>query len=68
MKWFAPPPSPMTEELKGILIREHPDGLRVVLAEEFPPDCTSVSDLIGIDCENIATLLLDEPPATGWLQ
>ena len=68
MKWFAPPPSPMTEELKEILIREHPDGLRIVLAEEFPPDYTSGSDLIGIDCENLATLLLEEPPATGLLQ
>lgn len=68
MKWFAPRPSPMTAELKEVLIREHPEGLRVVLAEEFPPDYTSVSDLIGIDCENLATLLLAEPPATDWLQ
>jgi len=68
MKWFAPPPAPMTETLKEALIREHPDGLRVVLAAEFPQDCASVADLIGIDCENLATLLLDEPPATDWLQ
>lgn len=26
----------MAEKVKEILIREHPDGLRLVLAEEFP--------------------------------
>lgn len=68
MKWFAPPPAPMTEEMKETLTREHPEGLRVVLAEEFPQDWASVADLIGIDCENLVKLLLDEPPATDWLQ
>lgn len=68
MKWFAPPPAPMTEEVKEALIREHPDGLRVVLAEEFPSECNAAGDLLGIDCDDLATLLLDEPPATGLLQ
>ena len=68
MKWFAPPPAPMTEEVKETLIREHPDGLRVVLAEEFPSECNAASDLLGITCEDLATLLLDEPSATDRLQ
>lgn len=65
MKWLALPPAPITEEVKEILIREHPDGLRV---EEFPSDCNAAADLIGINCEDLATLLLVEPPATGLLQ
>lgn len=68
MRWYAPPPAPMTEELKDTMIREHPDGLRIVMAEEFPQDGAFVADLIGIDCEDLATLLVDEPPATALLQ
>ena len=68
MKWFVPPPAPMTEEVKEILIREHPNGLRVVLDQEFPSDCDAASDLTGINCEYLATLPLDEPPATILLQ
>ena len=29
---------PMTDELKETIIREHPDGIWLVLAEEYPPD------------------------------
>jgi hypothetical protein len=29
---------PMTDELKETIIREHPDGIWIVLAEENPPD------------------------------
>ena len=68
MKWFVPPLAPMTEEVKEILIREHPNGLRVVLDQEFPSDCDAAGNLTGINCEDLATLLLDEPPATGLLQ
>lgn len=68
MKRFAPPPAPMTDEVKEILIREHPDGLRVVLDEEFPSNCNAAGDVIGINCEDLARCLLDEPPATGLLQ
>lgn len=28
--------APMTEELREIILREHPAGIWVVLAEEFP--------------------------------
>jgi len=58
----------MTEEVKETLIREHPDGLRVVMAEEFPQEAATVTDLIGIDCEDLVTLLVDEPPVTALLQ
>jgi hypothetical protein len=68
MKWFVPPPAPMTEEVKEMLIQEHPSGLRVVLDEEFPSDCAAAGDLIGINSEDRVTLLIDEPPATGLLQ
>lgn len=68
MKWFVPPPAPMTEEVKEILIREHPNGLRGVLDQEFPSDCDAAGDLTGINCEDLATLPLDEPPATILLQ
>ena len=29
---------PMTDEPKETIIREHPDGIWLVLAEEYPPD------------------------------
>ena len=49
----------MTEEVKEILIREHPNGLRVVLDQKFPSDCDAAGDLTGINCEDLATLPLD---------
>lgn len=68
MKWFVPAPEAMSNELKETLIREHPDGLRVVLAEEHPQDGPSVAELIGVDSEDLATLLAAEPAATDLLQ
>ena len=37
---------PMTDELKETIIREHPDGIWLVLAEEHPPDVVTVDDLL----------------------
>ena len=36
---------PMTDELKEAIIREHPDGIWLVLAEEYPPDIVTAHDL-----------------------
>ncbi len=36
----------MTEELKETIIREHPDGIWLVLAEENPPDVVTAHDLL----------------------
>ena len=38
---------PMTDELKGTIIREHPDGIWLVLAEENPPDIVTARDLLS---------------------
>lgn len=38
---------PMTQELKETIIREHPDGIWLVLAEEYPPDVVTADDLPG---------------------
>jgi hypothetical protein len=35
---------PMTDELKETIIREHPDGIWLVLAEENPPDVVTAHD------------------------
>ena len=37
---------PMTDELKETIIREHPDGIWLVLAEEHPADVTTAFDLL----------------------
>ena len=37
---------PMTDELKEAIIREHPDGIWLVLAEEYPPDIVTAHDLL----------------------
>lgn len=37
---------PMTDELKEAIIREHPDGIWIVLAEENPPDIVASHDLL----------------------
>ena len=37
---------PMTDELKETIIREHPDGIWLVLAEENPPDIVTAHDLL----------------------
>ena len=37
---------PMTDELKETIIREHPDGIWLVLAEENPSDVVTAYDLL----------------------
>jgi len=37
---------PMTDELKETIIREHPDGIWLVLAEENSPDIVTPHDLL----------------------
>ena len=37
---------PMTDELKETIIREHPDGIWLVLADEHPPDGVTADDLL----------------------
>ena len=36
----------MSDELKETIIREHPDGIWLVLAEENPPDIVTAHDLL----------------------
>ena len=36
----------MSDELKEAIIREHPDGIWLVLAEEYPPDIVTAHDLL----------------------
>jgi hypothetical protein len=40
---------PMNEELKEALVREHRDGIWLVLAEEYPQQEITVGDLLGVD-------------------
>jgi hypothetical protein len=37
---------PMTDELKETIIRDHPDGIWFVLAEENPPNIVTGHDLL----------------------
>ena len=37
---------PMTDELKEAVIREHPNGIWLVLAEENPSDIVTAHDLL----------------------
>ena len=37
---------PMTDELKEIIIREHPHGIWLVLAEEYSASVTTACDLL----------------------
>jgi hypothetical protein len=36
----------MTDELKETIIHEHPHGIWLVLAEEYPPDIVTANDLL----------------------
>ena len=36
----------MSDELKETIIREHPGGIWLVLAEEHPPDVATADDLL----------------------
>jgi hypothetical protein len=40
---------PMTEDLKEALVQEHPDGLWLVPAEEYPQQQITAGDLLGVD-------------------
>ena len=37
---------PMTDELKETIIREHPHGIWLVLAEEYSANVTTACDLL----------------------
>ena len=37
---------PMTDELKETIIREHPDGIWLVLAEEYSPNVVTADKLL----------------------
>ena len=37
---------PLTNELKETIIREHSDGVWLVLAQEYPPDIVTAYDLL----------------------
>ena len=37
---------PMTDELKEVIIREHSDGIWLVLAEEYPSDIVTADGLL----------------------
>jgi hypothetical protein len=49
---------PMTDELKETIIREHPDGIWLVLAEEYPPDVAIAHDLL---CGKYRALVIPFP-------
>ena len=40
---------PLSEELKEAIIREHPDGLWLVLAEEYASAQATVTDFLPAD-------------------
>ena len=53
---------PMTDELKETIIREHPDGIWLVLAEENPPDILAAHDLL---CGTRREKVIPFPEPTG---
>ena len=53
---------PMTDELKEAIIREHPDGIWLVLAEEYPPDVVTAYDL---PCGKYRAKVVPFPQPTG---
>ena len=42
-------PKRLNNELDDILVREHPDGLWLVLVEEYPRKQITAGDLLGSD-------------------
>ena len=40
---------PLTDDSKQALVEEHPDGLWLVLAEEYPQQQITAGDLLGVD-------------------
>jgi hypothetical protein len=59
---------PIPEHVKQALIEEHPDGLRIVLEDEFPQDQTTAGDLIGINFDDPDQMLLHLRPASDRIQ
>lgn len=39
----------LNNELDEILVREHPDGLWLILREEYPQQQITAVDLLGVD-------------------
>jgi hypothetical protein len=48
-KWEMTMIEPLSEELKDAIIREHPDGLWLVLAEEYSSDQATATDFFPAD-------------------
>ncbi len=46
--------APLNEELKQVIINEHPDGLWIVLNEEYPQDHENPTDLSCGGAEDFA--------------
>ena len=54
---------PMSDELKETVIRDHPDGIWLVLAQEYPPDIVTADDLL---CGRQRAKVIPFPePSTG---
>jgi hypothetical protein len=53
----------MSDELKETIVHEHPDGIWLVLAEEYPPDVVTGHDLL---CgRHLAKVIPFPLPGTG---
>ena len=48
--------APLTEERKQEIMNDHPDGLWIVLNEEYPQDHGIPTDVLCGDAEGIAML------------
>jgi hypothetical protein len=59
---------PIPEHVKDALIEEHPDGLRIVLEDEYPSDMTTAGDLVGINFDEPDQMLLHLRPASDGVQ
>ena len=59
---------PIPEHLKETLIAEHPDGLRVVLEDEYPQEMTTAGDLVGVNFDDPDQMLLHLPSASERVQ
>ena len=52
----------MSDELKETIICEHPGGIWLVLAEEYPPDVVTADDLL---CGRHRAKAIPYPPPTS---
>ena len=55
----------MTDELKETIIREHPDGIWLVFAEENPPDIVTLRRLREMTQVCLPKLTHCRPPLAG---